>query len=139
MRNRILNYSSLNTDIASLLLRLIVGGMFMYYGWMKIDAYEQYAGMFPDYLGLGPKSTYLLVTIFEFLGGILLVLGLFTRLAIIPIFIIMVVAFFVAHKKDAFTLKQIVFIYMLLSLVVLTLGSGKYSLDRFLFGERARR
>ena len=136
MRNRILHYSSLNTDLASLLLRLIFGGMFIYYGYMKIDMFNQYASMFPDYLGLGHKPTYMLVTFFEFMGGILLVLGLQTRMAIVPIFIIMVVAYFVAHKNDTFIVKQIVFVYMLLSIVVFILGSGKFSMDRLLFRKK---
>ncbi len=133
MRNRILNYPALNTDVASLLLRLIFGGMFIYYGYLKIEGFSQYASMFPDYLGIGHKPTYILVNSCEFIGGILLVLGLFTRLAITPIFIIMVVAFLVAHKNDPFEKKEIVFVYIFLSVVIFVLGSGKFSLDRLLF------
>jgi putative oxidoreductase len=57
------------------------------------------------------------------------VLGLFTRLAVIPIFIAMTVAFFVAHKNDAFFQKELPFVYWLLCMVVFILGSGRYSAD----------
>ena len=128
----------MNTDIATLVLRLLFGGLFIYYGYMKLDMYSQYAGMFPDYLGLGAKPTYILVSCCELIGGILLVLGLFTRLAIIPIFIIMVVVYFVTHKKDVFTAKQLEFFYMFICILVFILGGGRYSLDALLFGNRNR-
>lgn len=136
MRNRIWRHPSLNTDLASLILRLIFGGLFIYYGYMKIDMFNQYASMFPNYLGIGNKPTYILVTCCEFLGGILLVLGLFTRLAIIPIFIIMIVAFLVAHKNDPFNAKQLVFVYIFLCAVIFLLGSGRFSTDNLLFKNR---
>jgi putative oxidoreductase len=134
MRSLFLRWPSLGTDFATLWLRLLFGGLFIYYGYQKIQGYEQYSSMFPDYIGLGHQATYILVTVSEFLGGILLVLGLLTRLAIIPIFIIMIVAYFEAHKNDPFAAKQIVFFYMLLCPVIFILGGGRFSLDRLLFG-----
>jgi putative oxidoreductase len=45
----------------------------------------------------------------------------------------MAVAFFIAHAKDAFDVKALAFIFLLLSIVVFVLGSGRFSIDRWLF------
>lgn len=124
---------SLHTDLATLLIRLIVGGLFIRYGWMKIVNYDQILPMFGDIIGIGSRLSFNLVIFAEFFCAILVVLGLVTRLAIIPIFITMTVVFFIAHANDPFDAKAIAFIYWLLCFVIFILGSGKYSLDKYIF------
>ncbi|MET0393853.1 MAG: DoxX family protein [Chitinophagaceae bacterium] len=132
MSNSLLSTRSLHTDLATLLLRLIFGGMFIYAGWGKIAAYDQILPMF-DIIGIGAKLSLNLVIFAEFVCGILITIGFVTRLSVIPVFITMIVAFFVAHAKDAFMMKQLPFVYMLLCIVVFILGSGRFSVDRLLF------
>jgi putative oxidoreductase len=45
----------------------------------------------------------------------------------------MVVAFFIAHAKDIFVMKQLPLVFMLLSIVIFILGSGKFSVDGLIF------
>ncbi|HYG14138.1 MAG TPA: DoxX family protein [Bacteroidia bacterium] len=127
----------LNTDLAALLLRLILGGMFIYVGWMKIDAYNEILPIFGDIIGIGAKLSFHLVIFAEFGCGILVTLGVFTRLTVIPIFIVMFVAYFFAHANDTFIMKQLPFVYLLLCIVVFTLGSGRFSVDGLIFRNRA--
>lgn len=136
MRNRIIDYSSFNTDLAALLLRLAFGGMMTYFGYLKFINYSQILPMFGDIIGIGAKLSFNLVIFAEFFCGILVLLGLFTRLAVIPILITMIVAFFIAHAKDPFQVSQSAFIYMVLCLPVFILGSGKYSIDYLLFRKK---
>lgn len=136
MKNRILHYQPLNTDVAALFLRLIFGGLFVYYGYSKIAAYDQILPMFGDIIGIGSKLSFHLVIFAEFFCGILVTIGFLTRLSVIPIFITMAVAYFIAHANDPFTAKAIVFVFMLLSIVIFVLGSGKFSVDRLLFRNR---
>jgi putative oxidoreductase len=136
MRNKIWSPSPLNSGVAALVLRLIFGGMFIYYGYSKITAYNEILPMFGDIIGIGSKLSFNLVIFAEFFCGIFVTLGLFTRFTVIPIFITMVVAFFVAHAKDTFQVKQLAFIYMLLCIVVFVLGSGRYSIDGLIFKNR---
>ena len=138
MRNRILNYHVLNADIAALFLRLIFGGMFIYFGYQKIANYDTYIGFFGDPIGLGNKLSYNLVIFGEFICGIMIVLGFLTRLFVIPTFITMCVAYFVAHANDPFEKAQSALVYMLLCLPVFFLGSGRYSLDHIIFGDKHR-
>ncbi len=129
MKNSILQLQPLSTDLAALLLRLIFGGLFIYHGWGKLSNYELMLTMFQDIIGIGIKPTVILVIFAEFFCGIFVLLGFFTRLSVIPIMITMIVAYFVAHGKDPFEVKELPFAFLLLSIVVFVLGSGRYSLD----------
>lgn len=135
MNNRFLNYRALDFDTATLLLRLVFGGLFIFHGYQKIQGYDQFVGMF-DIIGIGSKLSLILVIFAEFFCGILVTVGLFTRLAVIPIFITMVVAYFVAHGKDTFDKKELPFLFMILAIVIFFTGSGRYSLDRVLQNRR---
>jgi len=133
--NKLLSYQSLNTDVAALVLRLIFGGLFVRYGYNKVIAYDQILPMFQDLIGIGSKLSFNLLIFAEFFCGFLILIGFFTRLAVIPIFIAMAVAFFIAHAKDPFDGKALAFVFLLLSIVVFALGSGKYSIDKLLFNK----
>jgi putative oxidoreductase len=136
MNNRIVNYRVLNADVAALLLRLIFGGMFIYFGYQKIVNYDTYLGFFGDPIGLGNKLSYNLVIFGEFFCGIFIVFGFLTRLFVIPTFITMCVAYFIAHANDPFEKSQSAFLYMVLCLPVFVLGSGRYSVDGLVFKKK---
>lgn len=136
MKNKLLQLSPLNTDFASLLLRLIFGGLFMYHGYDKIEHYQLYLSMSKDLIGIGTKLSFDLVIFAEFFCGLLVTIGFLTRITVIPIFITMSVAFFVAHSKDAFMVKELAFLFLLLSILVFVCGSGKYSLDQLIFRKK---
>ena len=91
---KILSYQSPNTDLAALLLRLIFGGLFVRYGYNKVVAYDQILPMFQDLIGIGSKLSFNLTIFAELFCGFLVLIGFFTRLSVIPIFITMAVAFF---------------------------------------------
>jgi putative oxidoreductase len=129
MQNKIFSTLPLDPNVAALLLRLIFGGLFIYHGYTKFLAFDQIAPMFPDLIGIGGKLSFILVICAELGGGILITIGLFTRIAVLPIFFTMVIAFFMAHAKDPFMAKEVPFAFLLLSTVVFVLGSGKYSVD----------
>lgn len=129
MKNKIIRQHSLNTDLATLFLRLIFGGLFVYYGYTKLASFNEILPMFRDVIGIGSKLSFILVIFAELVCGFLVLIGCFTRLVIIPIFITMWVAFFIAHANDTFIVKQLAFVYLLLSIVVFVLGSGKFSID----------
>ena len=135
---RLLETYTLNHDYAALFLRLIIGGFFIHYGFGKIQMWDQLKTMFPDYTGLGSAGSLALLIFAEFGCGLLILLGCFTRFAIVPIAISMAVAFFVAHADDAFKDKQIALLYLLLATVVFLMGSGKYSLDHLIFNRNPK-
>ncbi|MFZ5802885.1 MAG: DoxX family protein [Candidatus Omnitrophota bacterium] len=68
----------------------------------------------------------------EFLGGILLALGLATRLAALLVLITMSVAAFVHHAADPFSAKELALAYWVMAGALVLCGPGDLSLDRFL-------
>jgi putative oxidoreductase len=132
MINRIINTRPLSSDLGALVLRLIFGGFFVYYGYTKLAAYNQILPMFGDIIGIGSQLSFNLVIFAELICGFLVLVGFRTRITVIPIFITMLVAYFVAHAKDPFQAKQLAFLFLLLCIAVFVLESGRYSIDSLL-------
>ncbi|MGV3765061.1 MAG: DoxX family protein [Chitinophagaceae bacterium] len=126
---KLLQLAPLSSDLAALLLRLIYGGLFVRYGYMKASNYDSILPMFGDIIGIGSKLSFNLVIFAELGCGFLVLIGFLTRLSVLPVLFTMIIAYFVAHAKDTFDVKSMSFILMVLSLVVFVLGSGKYSVD----------
>lgn len=129
---KILQTRPLDTDFGILLLRMLVGGLFIYYGYFKLQGVDSFLPMFPDLIGIGSRLSYFLVIFAELVCGFFVLIGLATRFTVIPITITMFVAYFLAHKNDPFDAKQIVLVYLVLTVVLFILGSGKYSVDRLI-------
>jgi putative oxidoreductase len=68
----------------------------------------------------------------EFLGGIFLALGLFTRLAGFFIAFTMLVAILGVHAADPYQKKELAFMYFFIALAFMIKGSGDWSVDSFL-------
>eukprot|EP00487_Bulimina_marginata_P002623 TRINITY_DN16041_c0_g1_i1.p1 TRINITY_DN16041_c0_g1~~TRINITY_DN16041_c0_g1_i1.p1 ORF type:complete len:117 (-),score=23.75 TRINITY_DN16041_c0_g1_i1:232-582(-) len=89
--------------IAPLLLRLYLAPIFIQAGWNKLanfDSTVQWFGNAQWGLGLPfPELLAALAAGSEFIGGWLLLLGLFTRLTAIPLMITMLVAAFGVHGR----------------------------------------
>ncbi len=69
----------------------------------------------------------------ELVGGLLLIIGLFTRLAAIILVINMSVIVFVLGKGNIFGDEQLAFLLLLLFISFIICGGGKWSLDRMVF------
>ncbi len=61
----------------------------------------------------------------EFFGGLLLVLGLFTRPAALFCMVTMSVAVFVSHSEDAFSVKEKALAYWTMFGALLIMGGGE--------------
>lgn len=84
---------------------------------------------FPDPLGLGANLSLILAIFSEVICSFLLVLGLWTRLAAIPLIVTMLTAGFIVHGADPFSKKELSLIYLLGYIVIFLMGPGKYSVD----------
>jgi len=91
---------------------------------------------FADPYGFGPAASLVMVTFAEFFCSILVILGLATRLAVIPLMITMATAVIFAHANDPFGTKEKPLLFLLIFALLLVFGSGRYSVDRAL--ERRR-
>lgn len=75
----------------------------------------------------------------EFFGGILLMLGLFTRPAALLNVLVTFTASFIYHKGDIGNSGLLSFFFMIMCLCILLFGPGKFSLDYFFNKRLAKR
>lgn len=109
--------------------------MLVNYGWHKLTHFAEMQRQFGDPLGLGPTVSLSLVVFAEFFCSAFVILGLFTRLACIPLIIAMGVAFFKVHHMLYGTgagSGQTALVFFLAFLIILFTGPGKVSLDRLI-------
>ena len=129
------------TDWALLFLRIALGAIFVAHGSQKIFVFG-HAGVAGFLTTLGVPlpniSAYLLMAA-EFGGGILLLLGLLTRIAALSILIAMLVALFEVHLSKGFFLPEgfeYVFMLIFSSLALLIAGGGRFAIDPLIFGKK---
>jgi len=125
---------NLQVNYATLLLRMAFGGLMMRYGIIKMVNFEEYAVDFLDIFGIGSAASLTLAIFAEFFCSLLFILGLGTRVVLVPLIFTMLVAFFIAHADDPFQLKEHPLVFLFPFLAVFLMGPGKFSLDYLLFG-----
>lgn len=123
-------------DEGLLFLRVVVGLMMMVHGYQKLSNFGAMADMFPDPFGLGPTVSLCLVIFAELICSILLLVGLLTPLALVPLLITMAVAILVAHGADPWAKKEMAVLYFMIYSTLMITGPGRYSLDHKLWGHR---
>lgn len=126
--------SNTNTNSNSLhfwllLLRIAVACFMLTHGWPKVEKIMAGNYEFADPFGIGSKASLILVAFAEAVCSVLILIGLFTRLATIPLIINMAVAAFVALGQAPFAKKELALLYLLIYITIAVLGPGKYSVD----------
>ncbi len=120
-------------SFALLVLRLGVGSVMMIqHGLDKLMHFAQKAPQFADPFHIGKTTSLSLVVFAEFFCSAFIILGLFTRLAAIPLIIAMGVALIAAHHGDLYGMGESAGIYLCCFIAILFTGPGKVSLDRFI-------
>jgi putative oxidoreductase len=129
----LLDFLPRSHDIGLLLLRLWVGlTMAFNHGLAKVRNFGEMAKQFPDMLGFGSSTSLALVTFSELACGILVAVGLATRLALIPLIVTMGVAFVAVHKLQVAPgpgSGELAFVYLGAFLTLFVAGAGRFSID----------
>ena len=121
------------TNLALLIFRVGTGLMMLTHGYPKFQRLMAGEFRFGDPLGLGVEASLVLAVLAEFVGSILIILGLATRIATIPLMITMAVAWGIVHVDDPFGTQEKAALYLVCFLVIFITGAGNYSLDKKLF------
>lgn len=126
--------SVFNVDLTSLILRLTAGSFMIYgHGAGKFAKFfSDEAIEFIDPFGISATATLGLVIFAEVICAFLVILGLMTRYALIPLMLTMLYAVFIAHGEDPFRQKEMGLLYFFIFVAVMLLGPGKYSFDRMI-------
>jgi putative oxidoreductase len=131
-----------------LIIRLYWGWQFCQTGWGKLHTHDKVTEFFMSLHIPLPGANAWLVGVTESVGGLLLLLGLASRLAALPLIATLTVAYSTADNEalraifsdpDKFT-GATPFLFLFACLIVLAFGPGVFSLDYLLgrrFGARA--
>ena len=133
------NLASSLTWLPPLLARITLGTVFIQSGWAKLNNLDFAIGNFRKWGIPAPEIQAPFAAANELIFGCLLLVGLFTRFATIPLMIIM----FVAMKVTAFDPQQAAnegtfnylfglmeYLYVVILLWIAIFGPGSFSLDR---------
>lgn len=120
-------------SFAMLVLRVGTGSlMLMNHGLDKLIHFSEKAGRFADPFGIGSSASLAMDIFAEFFCSIFIIMGLFTRLACIPLIIAMSVALYFAHNGEFFGKGELSGLFLICYVTLLFAGPGRISLDRFL-------
>ena len=124
--------SSFN-DAAFLVFRILLGiELFRVHGLKKFRLENGKKEVVPNPLGLPDKMNALVASLADTVVPFLIILGLGTRLAVLPTIGVTAIGYFVVHRKDSLEIRDVPYMYTLSLLLILALGAGKYSLDYYL-------
>ena len=118
-----------------LLVRLVVGWVFLWTGWQKLHILPRMIENFRSWGIPAPEILTPFVSGVEFVGGLLLLLGLLTRFVSVPMMIVMLVAVVSAKWGDVDSLETLLGFEEVSYLVMFAwlgiAGPGPVSLDHF--------
>jgi len=126
-----------NKDYFYFVFRVFVGLLFLQHGLQKL---------FGAFGGVGGQPVELLslfgaAGLIEFLGGIAITLGLFTRLAALIAGIEMLAAYFMVHAPNGLiplvNQGELALLYVASFLVIMVYGAGKWSIEKVLMKKEA--
>jgi len=118
------------SHIGLALLRIAPSIMMLTHGIPKFQKIISGNLEFGDPIGIGAAPSLFLAVIAEFICPILIIIGFKTRWMAVPPAITMAVAAFVHHAADDFGTKEKAFLFLVIFVVIIMLGPGRYSIDR---------
>lgn len=123
-------YSTTSFNIAMLFLRISFGVILMVsHGFAKLRHFDELQKTFYNFLWFGPKASLILVLFAEVFCSLLVVLGLFTRWACIPLLITMLVAIYGADAGKDLLESELAIGYFTAFVILMLCGPGEISVD----------
>ena len=144
------------SSVGLLILRLVMGGYLISHGWGKLQMLlDGNFDQFGDPVGLGSGVSLVLIVLAEVLCSLLVILGLLTRVAAVPVVIAMAVAAFVVHANDPWTLgggaalfqageaetwasREPAVLFLTAFLTLVFTGPGMFAIDALIWSRRRR-
>ncbi len=115
-----------------LALRLLFGVLLLRHGIEKWIHFEELEINFPDPLGVGSRFSLMLCLFAEAICSCFVIVGLFTRLMLIPIVLNMLIALLVIHHGEPFAARELSLLYLLAFVVLMIFGPGRFSCDAWI-------
>lgn len=125
------------SNFTLLIIRVGSAALMLTHGWPK--AMKLIAGgeiKFADPFGMGMTLSLVLAVFAEVICATLVGIGLKTRLATVPLLITMLTAGFIIHSADPIAVQEKAFLYVMIFLVIMVKGAGKFSVDFMVFRKK---
>ena len=142
MKKLLFNNQPIFPETSYFLLRFCTGTvMFYYHGWSKLlsdtSRWERLGGTLTQWIGLEALAVPLgfMAAFSESIGALLIAIGLLTRPAAFLLGITMLVASSKKLSDAGIDGSELPLLFLMLSVVILMKGPGKYSLDQLLFNK----
>lgn len=119
----------LSLDMGLAFFRVVVGLLVLTHGWPKLMNFAERMERFSDPLGIGKPLALAGTVLAEVFCSMFLIMGLFTRAALVPLIFTFTVICFVVHGADPIGDKETPIMYLTSFIVLFLAGPGKYSVD----------
>ena len=127
-----IEFKAPKVNITLLVLRVGIGLLMLGHGIPKLQMLISGDIQFPGVMGMSPTISLALAVFSEVVCSILLLIGLLTRYAAIPLILTMLTAVLVIHGDDPFAKQELGILYLIVYSALFMLGSGKFSFDAIL-------
>lgn len=128
--------------VGLLILRLVAALVLLYgHGWGKLVViFSGQEIQFMDPIGIGPGLSFYLAGFAEGICALLLILGLFSRLAtlILSINFLVIFIFHAFIAGDSFAVLELRFLYLFTFIALTLTGPGRISLDYLWLGKKGQ-
>ena len=121
-------YTAAAFNVAMLILRVGLTAFLIPYGYDKLVHFASYKSGFMNFLGMGGPVSLALLIFAEFFCSLFLMIGLFSRLVVIPLIVAMSVALYAEHG-DVFGKGEHAATFLIVFVTIFLVGPGKISVD----------
>ncbi len=119
-------------DFAKLFLRIIFSGMMLIHGMDKMLSFSVLKSSFPPSIGLSSEWSLIMIILVEVGCSLLVLLGLLTRLAVLPLMFAMIIAAFFTFSPVTIGVVELPMLYFAGFFFLLLAGPGRYSIDNWM-------
>lgn len=127
-----------SADKATLFLRIFAGVILFTQAISKSQEYPLISDDYPPILGLSSATVVSIVGIVEVIAGVLLTIGLFTRITAVVMTVVALSALFL-FPLQTFDQSELKFVYAGIYVTLAISGGGRYSLDNLVDALRGRK
>ena len=125
---------SIINNAALLVYRILFAlELFRVHGMKKFRIEDGQREHVPNPLHIPDKLNGAIATLSDTVVPFLLMIGICTRLIVLPTIGVTAIGYFVVHRRDKLEVRDVPYIYTLSLLFLLVIGAGKYSADFYLF------
>jgi len=124
---------SIENSIFTLIIRLIIGIIFVYHGGRKLLDLQSWKSFIEKKINI--PFTGIVTALLEIIIGLFLIFGLFTRITSGIAILFMIIAIILVYSGKPVVEYYYELALILLGIILLFMGGGKYSLDNaFIYG-----